>query len=170
VELESETTVAVASPAPMSRATEMRLQVKVLIDSDNLTEAETIVRRELLQERSLEVLLVAADVLSRRFKVNDATDLLDEALKLAPQNYMAHIRQGEHLARIGLFPQALEAIGRARRYLPAHEVAALVYCQELERVFRERSKGGFVRNTKLRRLSMPRPFRRESPDLTPENA
>src|SRR4051812_33206504 len=61
----------VSLKAAPSRATVMRLEVRSLIDEGDLVTAEMVVRRELKEERSLETLLVAADVFSRRHLVNE---------------------------------------------------------------------------------------------------
>lgn len=137
---------------PPSRATAMRLEVRTLIDDGDLATAEMLVRRALTEERTLETLLVAADVFSRRHLVDDTKDLLDEALGLAPSNYLVHVRLSEHFGRIGLYPQSLEAISKARRLLPPSDISALMYCQELERIMRDRSRGSFVRQTGLPKL------------------
>ena len=154
-----------AAPAPPSRATAMRLEVRQLIDDGNLAEAEVLVRRELEVERTLETLLVAADVLSRRHVVNETKDLLDEALELAPKNYLVHVRLSEHFGRIGLYPQSLEAIVKARRLLPPKDVSALLYCQELERIMRDRSRGSFVRETGRPKLPRFRGARKDAAQL-----
>jgi hypothetical protein len=147
------TTAGEAVPAPPpSRATAMRLEVRALIDDGDLATAETLVRRALAEERTLETLLVAADVLSRRHLVDDTKELLDEALELGPGNYLVHVRLSEHYGRIGLYPQSLDAIARARRLLPPSDLSALMYCQELERIMRDRSRGSFVRQTGLPQL------------------
>ena len=137
---------------PPSRATAMRLEVRTRIDDGDLATAEMLVRRALTEERTLETLLVAADVFSRRHLVDDTKDLLDEALELAPSNYLVHVRLSEHFGRIGLYPQSLEAISKARRLLPPSDISALMYCQELERIMRDRSRGSFVRQTGLPKL------------------
>ena len=72
---------------------------------------------------------------------------------LAPGNYLVHVRLSEHFGRVGLYPQALEAIVKARRLLPAGDVTTLVYCQEMERVMRERTRGGFVRASSAPRFA-----------------
>ena len=131
----------------------MRLEVRSLIDAGDLPAAELTVRRALKESRTLETLLVAADVFSRRHLVNETKDLLDEALELAPNNYLVHVRLSEHLGRVGLYPQSIEAVSRARRLLPDGDVTALVYCQELERIMRDRTRGGFVRASSAPRFS-----------------
>ena len=147
------TAAAEAAPAPPpTAATAMRLEVRTLIDDGDLATAEVLVRRALSDERTLETLLVAADVLSRRHLIDETKDLLDEALALAPNNYLVHVRLSEHFGRIGLYPQSLEAIAKARRLLPPSDISALVYCQELERIMRDRSRGSFVRQSSLPKL------------------
>ena len=147
----------------------MRREVRSLIDSDDLPAAELTVRKALKESRTLDVLLVAADVFSRRHLVNEATDILDEAFKLAPQNYLVHVRYAEHFGRVGLYPQALEAVVHARRLLPTSDVTALLYCQEFERVMRERNRGGFVRASSAPRFSSRLSgLRRGKPAASPE--
>jgi tetratricopeptide (TPR) repeat protein len=120
-----------------------------LLKSGLVAEAEQRLRSSLREAPAdIELRLILADVLVQRFEIQEANALLDEALAMAPDEFMVRLRRGEFLTRVGRNPEALSELDAAQG-LPAPNVQALVFCRELRRCVADRARGSFVRQTTL---------------------
>lgn len=120
-----------------------------LLKSGLVAEAEARLRASIQEAPAeVELRLILADVLVQRFEIQEAGALLDEALAMAPDEFMVRLRRGELLTRVGRDPEALSELDAAQQ-LPAPNVQALVFCRELRRCVADRARGSFVRQSTL---------------------
>jgi len=130
----------------------LREEVTSLLDGGHLIDAEALLRSGLESVPAVETMLLLSVVLTKQHRYSEAGTLLEETVVIDPTNAEAHMRRAEYRGRVGLYDQALQDLGLARRYLRSSEVPALLHCQELERWLRERIKSGFVVHPSLPRL------------------
>jgi tetratricopeptide (TPR) repeat protein len=94
----------------------------------------------------VELRIVLAGILFQRYQVEEAGALYDEAIALARESFLARLRRGEFLARLGRYQDALADLSLALR-LQAPDFAATLHCQQLQRWVASKASGGFIRNT-----------------------
>jgi tetratricopeptide (TPR) repeat protein len=94
----------------------------------------------------VEVRLMLADIALKRFEVQEAGALYDEAAAVAPDHFLARLRRAEFLARLGRYSDAVQDLSAARK-LPAPDFQTLLYSQELYRWVSTRLQGTFTRTT-----------------------
>ena len=134
------------TPPPAVHSGEANDALELLRDG-LVAEAEQKLRASMREAPAdVELRIILAGVLFQRYDVQEAGALYDEALALAPDDFIVRLRRAEYLARLGRFTDALVDLDAARR-LPAPDFPTLLYCQELQRWVVSKASGSFVRNT-----------------------
>lgn len=85
------------------------------------------------------------------FRVSDARDLLEHAVRLDPESFICRVQYGHFLARLGFFDQAAEHV-QAAMLLAAPSEAQRHFAAELLRMCKERSRDLFYRKIAAPRL------------------
>ena len=139
-------------PSTHPIAADVSAEVRHLTDGGLLAEAEALLRESIERAPTVGNLLHLVDVLTRQGRFSETEPLLEDALVFAPRDPYVRLKRAVYYGRIGLYSISSEELGLARRYLSAADVGALLYCQELDRWLRDRSKTSFVSQTSLPRL------------------
>jgi hypothetical protein len=127
-------------------------EVRRLLDRGDLKEAESRVKTLLSTGPDVQAFLLLAAIRQQQNDFDGLAETLDEALNLDPTDPLVRLRRSEHFARLGLHPQAFAELAVARRYFPSSNIQAAIYCQDLDRWLRDKSRSSFVRQPSLPRL------------------
>jgi predicted Zn-dependent protease len=93
-------------------------------------------------------------------RVSDAKDTLDAAMAQAPNDFYVLLKRGEVYCRLGIYVTAVEALEEASR-IAVDDPVGREAVRRLLRFAREKSTGGFVRQTRARttRFGLKWPWR-----------
>jgi tetratricopeptide (TPR) repeat protein len=139
------------TPPPVIRSAEANTSLE-LLRAGLVMEAEERLRASMHESPAdVEVHLILADMLVKRFEIQEAGALYDEAAAVAPDHFLVRLRRAEFLARLGRYSDAVQDLSAARR-LPAPDFQTLMYSQELYRWVSSRLQGSFTRTTGPPRL------------------
>ena len=134
------------APPPAGESESAR-EALALLRSGLIAEAEQKLRASMREAPAdIELRVILAGVLFQRFDVQEAGALYDEAVALAPNDFIARLRRGEYLARLGRYEDATADLTAALR-LPAPDFATMLHCQQLQRWVATKATGSFIRNT-----------------------
>lgn len=134
------------TPPPVIRSPEAN-QALELLRAGLTAEAEEKLRASMHESSAdVELRLILAGMLLERFQIQEAGALYDEALAIAPNEFLVRLRRAEFLARLGRYAEAFEDLNAGRR-LPAPDFPTLLYSQELHRWVTSRMQGSFTRTT-----------------------
>jgi hypothetical protein len=125
------------------------IEAQSLVQRGELKEAESRVKAMLTSGPDVQALLLLAAIRHQQNDFDGLAETLDEAINFNPTDPYVRLRRAEHFARLGLYPQAFADLRVARRYFLGGNTQAALYCQDLDRWLRDRSRSSFVRQPVL---------------------